>query len=257
MKEKKNYQGITLSIWLLVLILWFAVTKIELIPAVILPAPKEVVLTGIDIIKHGYNNISFWSHLGVSFYRLISATFFAILLGIPLGLLSGYSQKVHAVIDSFVQFYRPIPPLAYYTLLVMWMGIGQASKIMLLFLAAFAPIYISCIAATNKINPNYILSAQTLGANRKQIFKTIILPACLPEIFTGIRTAVGVSYTTLVAAEMVAATSGIGWMVIDASKYLKSNVMFFGIIIMGLTGILIDFGLQKLERKLVFWKGMD
>jgi len=139
----------------------------------------------------------------------------------------------------------------------MWMGIGQASKIMLLFLAAFAPIYISCIAATNKINPNYILSAQTLGANRKQIFKTIILPACLPEIFTGIRTAVGVSYTTLVAAEMVAATSGIGWMVIDASKYLKSNVMFFGIIIMGLTGILIDFGLQKLERKLVFWKGMD
>jgi taurine transport system permease protein len=124
-----------------------------------------------------------------------------------------------------------------------------------LFLAGFAPIYIACVSAVTKINEDYILSAKSLGADRKKVFFKIVLPACLPEIFTGIRTAMGVAYTTLVSAEMVAATSGIGWMVIDASNYLKSDVIFVGILIMGVTGIIIDFGLRYLEKRIVFWKG--
>jgi len=99
------------------------------------------------------------------------------------------------------------------------------------------------------------LSAKSLGASQKKVFFKIVLPASMPEIFTGIRTAFGVSYTTLVSAEMIAATSGIGWMVLDAANFLKSHVIFVGIIIMGITGVLIDAGLRFLERKFVYWKG--
>lgn len=102
-----------------------------------------------------------------------------------------------------------------------------------------------------------MLNAQSLGASSKDVFFKVVLPSCLPEIFTGLRTAVGVAYTTLVSAEMIAATSGIGWMVIDASRYLKSDVMFVGIIMMGITGVLLDVGLRRLEKKFVFWKGKD
>src|SRR5699024_3883 len=127
---------------------------------------------------------------------------------------------------SLIQFYRPIPPLAYYTLLILWFGIGESSKIILLYLAAFAPIYLAGVEGVHNLNPDYQLSAQSLGASKSQIFRWVIFPGALPSLFTGIRTAVGVSFSTLVAAEMVASTSGIGWMVIDASKYLKSSVMF-------------------------------
>src|SRR5699024_6970662 len=149
--------------------------------------------------------------------------------------------KVCAMVNSVVEFYRPLPPLAYYTLLIIWLGIGDTSKIALLFLAGFAPLYIAGVSAVAKLNRDYIRSAKCLGAGQKQIFFNIILPGCMPEVFTGLRTAVGVSYTTLVSAEMVAATSGIGWMVLDASNFLRSDAIFVGIIIMGITGMVIDF----------------
>ena len=157
--------------------------------------------------------------------------------------------------DSVVQFYRPLPPLAYYVMLILWLGIDESSKITLLYLAAFAPIYIACVSAVSNIRVEYLLSAKSLGASGKDLFFQIVFPACLPDIFTSIRTAVGVAYTTLVSAEMIAATSGLGWMVIDASRYLKSSVIFVGIIIMGISGVLIDQGLKALEKKIVFWKG--
>lgn len=210
-----------------------------------------------SLLENGYNGISFWQHASISLYRLIVSSFCALTVAIPLGLMSGYSRKIRSVVDSVIQFYRPLPPLAYYTLIILWLGIDESSKIMLLFLAAFAPIYLSCVAGVEKINQDFLLIAKSLGANKKDIFLTIVLPACLPEIFTGIRTAVGIAYTTLVSAEMIAATSGIGWMVIDASKYLKSDVMFVGIIIMGCTGLILDLSLKKLEDKIVFWKGKE
>ncbi|MDN6196035.1 MAG: ABC transporter permease subunit, partial [Atopostipes suicloacalis] len=127
----------------------------------------------------------------------------------------------------------------------------------LLFLAAFAPIYIAGASAVASINKDYILSARSLGASQKDIFFKIILPASLPDILTSLRTSLGFAFTTLVAAEMTAATSGIGWMVIDASRYLKSDVMFVGIIIMGIFGVLMDNGLKFVENKIVYWKGKD
>lgn len=257
-KEKKKIsveQILTIVTWLVILGGWYLVTKLGLVSKNLVPSPYKVWTSFVNVIKDGYSGTSIWAHLGASFQRLFLALGLAIITAVPLGLLSGYYSKVRAVIDSVVEFYRPLPPLAYYTLLILWLGIDNTSKITLLYLAGFAPIYIACVSAVTKINQDYILSARTLGASQNKIFFKIVLPACLPEIFVGLRTAVGVEYTTLVASEMVAATSGIGWMVLDASNFLKSDIMFVGILIMGITGILIDVLLRFLEKKLVFWKG--
>lgn len=256
-KDKKVNRLISLGTWVIILMAWYFFTSVKESGSFMFPSPQEVLAAFSTILKEGYNGIRLSRHLIDSFRRLFIAVGAASVTAVPLGLLSGYLPKVRAVIDSIVQFYRPIPPLAYYALLIMWLGIEDESKISLLFLAAFAPIYIACAAAVTAINKDYILSAASLGASQKDIFLKIILPASLPSILTSIRTSLGFAYTTLVAAEMTAATSGIGWMVIDASRYLKSDVMFVGIIIMGITGVLMDSSLQYVENKVVFWKGKD
>ena len=246
---------LTASTWVVILLLWYIITKLEIVSPTLFPSPQRVWNTLLNILKNGYNGITLWGHLLASFGRMFIALVLTILTAIPIGLLSGYSQKVRAIVNSIIEFYRPLPPLAYYTLLIIWLGIDDSSKVTLLFLAGFAPLYIACMSAVTKLNNDYIRSAKSLGANKKQIFIHIVLPGCMPEIFTGLRTSVGVSYTTLVSAEMVAATSGIGWMVLDASNFLKSDVIFVGIIIMGITGIAIDFILRNVEKKFVYWKG--
>src|SRR6056297_2880051 len=254
-KKTRTEKALTITTWLSIFLIWFIITELKIFTPTLLPGPARVWRAFLRIMDEGYNKVPLWVHLGASFKRLFVALFFAILTSVPLGLLSGYFNKVEAVIDSVVEFYRPLPPLAYYTLLVLWFGIDDTSKQVLLFLAAFAPIYIACVSAVRKLNQDFVLSAKSLGAGQRDVFFKIVLPASLPEIFTGIRTAFGVAYTTLVSSEMVAATSGIGWMVLDASNFLKSDVIFVGIIIMGITGVIIDAGLRFLERKIIFWKG--
>lgn len=255
MNREKTYKHLSLLTWLSILALWFLVTNLNLISPSKLPSPQKVLAMMGEIFVNGYNYIPFWNHLGISFFRLVLAIFLAFITAIPLGLVCGYFPATRAIVNSLVNFYRPLPPLAYYSLLIVWLGIDEASKVTLLFLASFAPIYISSVSAVSRVNRSFILGAETFGASRWQIFCTVILPSTFPEIFVGIRTAFGVAYTTLVSAEMIAATAGIGWMVIDAYKYLKMDVVFVGIIIMGITGVLIDYLLTLVEKKVIFWNG--
>lgn len=254
MNNKKNLKYYTVIAWVSLILLWVAVTELQIVPAQLLPSPMKVIRAFKGILFEGYGTHSLFYHLLMSGYRLLLSSLLAVITGIPLGLLSGYHEKTRAIVDSFIQFYRPLPPLAYYTLLILWLGIGETSKVTLLYFAAFAPIYLACVSSVNHIDPNLLLSAKTLGAKSWDLFLTIILPASAPEIFIGVRTAIGVAYTTLVSAEMVAATSGIGWMVIDASRYLNANVMFVGILLMGITGILLDAGLRMIEKRVIFWQ---
>lgn len=210
-----------------------------------------------ELLDKGYKGHSLWAHLLASLRRLLIAYLIAVVTAIPLGLLSGYSDKIRAVFEPIIAFIRPLPPLGYYTIIILWMGIGDSSKIFLLLLGAFAPIYVSCVAGVTRVKQDYIYRARTLGANQRQIFFHVILPSALPDIFVGLRNAMSTAYATSVAAEMVAAVSGIGWMVLDASKYLRSDVIFVGIIIMGTTGILLDKILLFIEKRIVFWKGKN
>lgn len=258
MKFSINIENfITISTVLIIFLIWYFITELKLYPEMLVPSPKSVYRSFIEIMNNGYKGNSLLTHLKDSMERLLYAYILVIITAIPLGLLSGYNSKVRAVMEPIIEFYRPLPPLAYYTLLVLWMGIGNSSKITLLYLAGFAPVYIACMSGVKMIKSDYINGAYTLGANKWQVFIHVIFPASLPAIFTGLRTSIGVEYTTLVAAEMVAAVTGIGWMVLDASKFLRSDIIFLGIFIMGITGIILDRIIRIIEGHVVHWKGKN
>ena len=257
-KRRKRIQPekmITVGTVATIMVLWYVVTALGLVSPMLLPSPLAVWTAFVEIPFNGYKGFSLLQHIGTSLWRLLSAFGLAIIAAIPLGLLSGYNTKIKAALDPIINFYRPLPPLAYYTLLVMGLGIADASKVALLFLAAFAPIYVSCVSAVAKVNTDFINSAKTVGASQTQVFFHVILPSCLPDILTSLRTALSVAYTTLVSAEMVAAMTGIGWLVLDASNYLRSDIVFVGIIIMGITGILLDKIIVIIQNKFVPWAG--
>jgi taurine transport system permease protein len=205
------------------------------------------------LLRDGYKGKSLMIHILLSMKRLFIALGAAILTAVPLGLLAGRVRIVRAIIDPFVEFYRPLPPLAYYTLIILWFGIKDGSKILLLFLGAFAPLLIGVIFSAEKIPEQRINGARSLGASGIPLFIKVIFPSCLPDILTSLRTAVGVAYATLVAAEMVAAVSGIGWMVLDASKFLRNDIVYSGIFVMGIIAILMDASLRAVIRKVSPW----
>ena len=252
----KTAVGITASS---VFLLWYFITEYTDISPVILPSPYMVWESFWEVLREGYgpDGYRLLSHFLSSMKRLSAAFVLIIFTAIPIGLVCGRFKRISAFLNPLIEFYRPLPPLAYYTLLVLWMGIGENSKIMLLYLAGFAPLYIACASGVGKVKNEYIVGAEMLGANKYQVFFHVILPAVLPDIFSGIRIAVGVEYTTLVAAEMVAAKTGLGWMVLDASKWLRSDVVFMGVIFMGITGILINSFMLLIETKVVHWKGKN
>jgi len=256
-KDNKQRAFFSVGAIAILLILWYLATNFSSISPVILPKPQDVWKAFVNLCVKGYgtNRDTLAVHLWASMKRLLIAYGLSVITAIPLGLLAGYFPKVSSVITPFVEFYRPIPPLAYYTLLVLWLGINEESKIMLLYLAGFAPIFISCVSGVKRISADYLNASYMLGANRFQTFLNVIFMAALPDIFTGLRTAIGFEYTTLVAAEMVAARQGIGWMVLDASNWLKSDIVFAGVIIMGLTGILLNTVVLMLEKRIVHWAG--
>ncbi len=256
-KRKIIELSISASCVIGILILWYIIAAMKIFPEYFIPSPASVYDSFLEIALTGYRGGTLVQHLGDSLFRVITGFLFACLIAIPLGMMMGYNWKVKAFFDPIVEFYRPLPPLAYYTILVIWLGIGNESKITLLFLAAFPPLSISAMSAVASVSQEKIYTAQSLGASKLQIFNHVIFPSCLPGIFTGMRVSIGFTYTTLVSSEIVAATSGIGWMVLDAGKFLRGDVMFMGIIVMGITGIILDRLIRVAEKIIVPWKGKE
>ncbi|RXZ82564.1 ABC transporter permease subunit [Paenibacillaceae bacterium] len=242
---------------LLALAVWWTITANGWVKPLFLPSPPDVWRAFAGMVTGGYKGSPLALHVWDSMYRLGAAFLLALLTAVPLGILSGSNKWVQAALYPFIEFYRPLPPLAYYTILVLWLGIEDASKITLLYLAAFAPLYIAVVSGVSRVPADRINGARSLGASKWKIYVYVVLPSCLPEIFIGIRTAVGIAYTTLAAAEMVAAVTGIGWMVLDASKFLRSDIVFAGIVMMGLIAIAIDIVIRSLERRIVPWRGKE
>ena len=201
---------ITLATLLILFLAWYEVTRRGVVPKIFIPSPYDVWQGFEETIFQGYHGKGLFYHCMVSLGRVLLGWLAACLVAIPLGLAMGLSSKVRAVFDYLIEFYRPLPPLAYYTLLVLWFGIGEFSKILLLFLAAIPPLTIGAVEGVKEVSPSVIQAARSLGADSRQVFFKIILPATTPAIITSMRISLGFTYTVLVAAEIVAATEGIG-----------------------------------------------
>jgi taurine transport system permease protein len=220
-----------------------------------MPSPEAVVSRFVEIAGEGYQNFTLWEHLGWSLLRVLGGFIAGSIIGIPLGYAMGLSSWVRGWFDPIVEFMRPVPPLALIPLVIIWFGIWETGKIVLLFLAALWIMTIAARAGVSGVNISKVHAAFSLGANKRQILRYVIVPNSLPEIFTGARVAMGVCWGTVVAAELVAAQKGAGMMIIAASKFQLTDIVIMGIILIGIVGYSIDILMRMAERVLVPWKG--
>jgi taurine transport system permease protein len=234
---------------------WAFATWAGWIKALFLPSPLAIFNKFIQVATEGFSNYTLFEHTWISVLRVFGALTLACATAIPVGLAMGMSRVMRGVFDPPIEFYRPVPPLAYLPLMIVWFGIGELSKVLLIFLAIFAPVAIGTRSGVRSAAIEQVHAAYSLGATPWQVLTQVILPAALPEIITAIRIGMGVGWTTLVAAEMVAATSGIGFMVLSASQFLQTSTVIMGIFIIAAIAYAFDLLMRFLERKLVPWKG--
>ncbi|GAA6176349.1 ABC transporter permease [Sulfitobacter pacificus] len=220
-----------------------------------LPSPEEVWTRTLQIASEGFRNFTLLEHLGFSLFRVIFGFLFGAIVGIPLGYAMGLSNWFRGWFDPIVEFMRPVPPLALIPLVIIWFGIGEGGKIILLFLAALWIMAIAARSGVSGVKISKVHAAYSLGASKWQIMRYVIIPNSLPEIFTGARVAMGVCWGTVVAAELVAAEQGAGMMIMTASKFQNTDIVIMGIILIGVIGFGIDMMMRAAEKFLVPWKG--
>jgi taurine transport system permease protein len=236
--------------------LWWVATHFGWIRDIFLPQPERIFTSFVEAwngeIQGGK---PLWEHFMWSLIRVFAAFALACVTAIPVGIAMGVSRVWRGIFDPPVEFYRPLPPLAYLPLIVIWFGIEETAKIVLIYLACFAPLAMAARAGVKSVMIEQINAAYSMGASKWQVIRHVIIPAAMPEIFTGMRIAIGFGWTTLVAAEMVAATAGLGQMVLNASNFLRTDVVIMGIVVIGAVAYLFDLLMRRIERLVVPWKG--
>lgn len=210
------------------------------------PAPSNVVAA----IKELADNGTLWGHLGISLARFGTAYLLAVVTAVPLGLFLGRFIRCHKAVDPLIQVLRPISPIAWFPLAVLWFGIGNAPAIFIIFLAAFYPVLLSTISAVRGIPPIYLKVASNFGANPGMTFVRVIVPAAFPGIMVGLHIAVGTGWIHLVAGEMLGAQSGLGFMIVDARNFLRTDQIMAGMLLVGILGLAIYRGMKTVEHLL-------
>jgi len=224
------------------------------------PFPRTVWRAFIDLSTvhdgvRGYAGYLLWEHLYMTLRRVLAGVIVGVTLGVLLGLIMGSIRWVRSIVEPWLTFLRTLPPLAYFFLLVIWLGIDEAPKVTLLALAALPPAAVATTAAVVAAPVALVEAARALGASRWDVVKDVVTPSALPETFTGIRLAVGMAYSSVVAAELFNGIPGIGGLVKDASNYNNTPVVLVGILTIGLSGLIIDGLLRGIERRAAPWRG--
>ena len=235
--------------------LWFVATNLGWIRPLFLPTPQAVFQQFYEYLFGIANDKPLLEHLAASVFRVFSAFFLACVTAVPVGIAMGVSRLARGIFDPPVEFYRPLPPLSYLPLVIIWFGIDELPKVILIYLACFAPLALAARAGMRAATQEQLHAAYSLGASHWQVIRHVILPAAMPEILVGMRIAIGFGWTTLVAAEMVAANVGVGQMVLNASNFLRTDIVVMGIIVIGVVAYAFDLLMRWVERRLVPWKG--
>jgi NitT/TauT family transport system permease protein len=209
-----------------------------------LPAPTDV----LKAIRELSDNGVLWGHIGISLARFAGAYLLAVSVAIPLGLFLGRFSRCHAAIDPLIQVLRPISPIAWFPLAVLWFGIGNAPAVFIIFLAAFYPVLLTTISSVRAVPAVYLKVATNFGAGSRMTFLRVIVPAAFPGIMVGLHIAVGTAWIHLVAGEMLGAQSGLGFMIVDARNFLRTDQILAGMLLVGILGLAIYQGMKSFER---------
>lgn len=216
---------------------------------VMMPPPTAVFSAAVDLLGRGV----LFTHIFDSMYRVLLAVGAAAVLGVPLGLAMGWSARFRSVVDPLLEFIRPIPPLAWIPLSILWFGLGDAQIVYIIYLAAFFPVVLNSMAGARDVDPYLVRAGLSLGANRGELFRTVVLPAALPQIFTGMRIGLGIGWMALVAGELVAAPSGLGYLINNARTLFRSDYILLGMVLIGVLGLLLDYLMRQAARFVMPW----
>jgi len=243
---------------LVLIFLWQGLSSLQWIPSYKLSSPVEIVLGLKDLLIIGMppGNL-LHHHVLYSLYRVGLGYGVAAMLAIPLGLLMGWSPRIRKMVNPLIEVIRPIPPLAWIPIAIVWFGIGIKSAAFIIFLGAFFPILLNTIAGVLSINPILVEAARTLHAKEKQIFQKVLFPGSIPSIFVGMRIGIGIGWMTLVAAEFTGVKEGygVGYMIMTARDIQRPDQILAGMLVIGLIGLLINLGLRTFESRVIRWRG--
>ncbi|RTL49736.1 MAG: ABC transporter permease [Bradyrhizobiaceae bacterium] len=256
-RARLRYLSIALISPVLIFILWIVSTRYGWVKSVILPSPSAVWESWLTMLHDGYGGKTLAEHLGASGFRVGTAFIAGSALGIIVGLLRANSAAVDAVFLSPTEVLRPIPPLGIIPLLILWFGLGELSKIILIFLPVFLITMINTQAGVRATNPELIRASRCFGASSFRTFTSVLLPSALPQIFTGLRVALGTALSVLVAAELLGADKGIGFIILDASNFFKTGSVIVGIAIVGIIGLVLDRLFHVAIVRVAHWEGKN
>ena len=238
-----------LAPWLCILCVWYGVRWSGLVDASLVPAPGEVLARFIELLQGRLG----WDML-ISTRRVFTGVALGITVAVPVGFCLGWYRGIRVFMDPVINFFRALPPIALIPLVIVYFGIGETAKTVILFYASFFAGVIVMYEGISQISPIYIRVAKTLGATDMEIFHRVIVPMTVPHILTAIRVALGVAWATLVASELIAAQQGLGALIQNASAFFQLDVIYVGIICIGSIAMTMDIALRALSRRLVAWQ---
>jgi len=216
---------------------------------VMLPPPTAIYSAAKELLARG----ELVPNIVASLTRVLTAVGVAAAIGVPLGLIMGWTPRFRVAIDPLIEFIRPIPPLAWIPLSILWFGIGNVQVDFIIFLAAFFPIVLSSMAGARDVDVYLLRAGLSMGARRGDLFRTVVFPAALPMVFTGLRVGLGIGWMALVAGELVAAPSGLGYMINNARTLFRSDIILLGMVLIGVLGLVLDIVIRQISRYLMPW----
>ena len=260
-RADRRDRWLTFAAFATILLAWTAATGSGLwqpfIKPIFLPSPVTVIETFFRLAEQGYQGRSLLHHVTVSFTRFAIAFSCCVVIGVPLGLMIGMNRQLRAIFEPPIQAIRPIPKLALLPLFMIWFGIGNLSKVIVIAAPVLPLIAISAMQAVRSISQKKIQAAQALGASPWTVFWRVVLPASLPGIFTGVRVAISIGVTMLVGAELTATSDGVAWMALTAAEYLSTDIVLVGVLIMAGMGYGLDRLVRAIDIRVVHWSGKE
>lgn len=218
--------------------------------AMMLPPPSEVAVAAIDMVGNG----SLFKDVWASLRRVFIALLIAVAIGLPLGVLIGMSARAAWLLEPIIGFFRPIPPLAWIPLSIVWFGVTEAQNVYIIFLGAFFPILVNTVQGVREVDRQLVRAARTLGAKPHEVALTVLLPAATPAMFVGVRVGTGIAWMALVAGELVAASSGLGFLIMQGRMLFRPDFIIVGMVVIGVIGLILDAMIRYLQKTVMKWQ---